>query len=122
MTEKSHVGMAYHVCPVCGLEHDPVVLLHRYLRKTLTDHEFAGWAMCPEHKAKRDEGYIALVECEERPSPHHEIKRTGNIAHLRAEVWPRFFDRPVPEQGICFVQVGLLQKLEEMISIKKDEP
>lgn len=78
MSEKSHVGMAYSVCPVCLHQHDPVVLLDKHLRKTLTAHEFNGWSMCPEHQSLKDEGYVALVEVSNTTQPTLEnAKRTG---------------------------------------------
>ena len=113
--DKSYVGMGIHVCPVCGVEHDEVVLLEKQLRNSLTQHEFVGWKLCLEHQEKFDEGYIALIECTNQPSGLANAKRTGGIAHVRAEVWPHLFDTPVPEQGICFVETGVLQKLQERV-------
>ena len=111
--EKSHVGMGVHVCPVCGLEHDPVVLLHRFLKNALTQHEFAGWVMCPEHQKLYDEGYIALIEVIGKPDGLATAERTGRVAHVRASAWPKIFNSPVPEHGLGFAEVGLFTILEQ---------
>jgi hypothetical protein len=112
---KSHVGMGYHVCPVCLKEHDPVVLLDRRLRNSLTDHEFAGWKLCEEHQAKFNEGYIALIECENRPTSMADAKRTGNIAFIRTEAWPDIFNVPAPLGGLCFVENGTIADLQKRV-------
>lgn len=111
--EKSHVGMAHHVCPVCAQEHDPVVLLDRRMRNTLTSHEFAGWTMCPEHQKLYDEGYIALIEVNGKPDGLATADRTGRVAHVRASAWPKIFNSPVPEHGLGFAEVGLFAILEQ---------
>ena len=112
--EKSHVGMGRSVCPVCLQEHDEVVLLDTKLRKTLTRHEFSGWAMCPEHQAKKDEGYVALVEVSNTTQPTlANAKRTGNLAHVRSSVWEHLFNVPIPEQGFGFIEGGVIEKLQE---------
>jgi hypothetical protein len=111
--EKSHVGMAHHVCPVCTKEHDPVVLLDRRLRNTLTSHEFAGWKMCEEHQKLYDDGYIALIEVTGEPAGVASANRTGRVAHVRAAAWPKIFNSPVPEHGLGFAEVGLFTILEQ---------
>jgi hypothetical protein len=104
--------MGYHVCPVCLKEHDEVVLLDRRMRDTLTDHEFAGWQICPEHKKLMDDAYIALIECENQPTGLHDAKRTGLIAHISASAWPHLFNTPIPPQYICFVEKGTIEILQ----------
>ena len=115
MTEKSHVGLAQHVCPVCTKEHDPVVLLDKRLKNTLTNHEFAGWSLCPEHQKMADEGYIALVECANPDAPTLETaKRTGTLGHVRTEVWGKLFNIPPPKTKMAFIEVGVLDRLQAM--------
>jgi len=115
MTEKSHVGMGFHVCPVCGKEHDEVVLLNRRLRNTLTNHMFAGWSMCEEHQKLRDNEYIALVEVINQPTSLADAVRTGQLAHVRSSVYPHFFNSEPPPGGIAFVEVGVIAKLQDAI-------
>jgi hypothetical protein len=119
--EKSHVGMGFHVCPVCLREHDEVVLLDRRLRKSLTRHEFVGWKMCEEHQRLKDEGYIALVCCENQPSSLQDAKRTGDLAHVKAEAWDKIFiNLPVPESGMAFIDQEVFRKIQDMA--KHQEP
>ena len=117
--EKSHVGMGVSVCPVCGCEHDEVVLLDKHLRKTLTRHQFMGWAMCAEHKRLKEEGYVALVEVSNKGAPTLEnAQRTGMIAHVRKAMWTSIFNVPAPEKGMAFVEQGTIEKLQ---SLQKEE-
>lgn len=111
--EKSYVGIGVSVCPVCGAEHDAVVLLDRRLQASLKRRTAVGWAMCPEHKKRKDDGYIALIECNNRPHSLNDADRTGAIAHVRREAWSKVFNVPVPSKGLCFVEVGTIAKLQE---------
>lgn len=113
--EKSHVGMGVHVCPVCGLEHDEVVLLQTRLGlpPKLTNHMFAGWLMCPEHQKLMDDGYVAMIEVSNQPTGLADAQRTGRIAHVRASAWPNIFNSPAPDKGIAFAEVGLFAILEQ---------
>lgn len=119
---KSHVGMGHHVCPVCGLKHDEVVLLNRFLRDTLTDNMFMGFALCPEHQKLWDDGYVALVEVSNQPKDFQSAERTGNLAHVRAEAFSRLFDQPAPEKAIAFVEIGVIQKLKEQTALYPKDP
>ena len=119
--EKSHVGMAHHVCPVCGTEHDPVVLLDRRLRNTLTRHEFAGWQMCPEHQQLCHDGFTALVEVTNQPQSLADADRTGRIAHVRNTVWAQIFDMPLPDKGLAFVHPEAFAMLEAKHQAAHDE-
>lgn len=110
--EKSFVGMAHHVCPVCGIEHDPVVLINRRLQKNLTDKEFAGWKMCEEHMRLCHEGYTALIEVINQPKSLADAQRTGRIMHVINSRWAQIFNVPLPDQGICFVDPEAFNKLE----------
>jgi hypothetical protein len=115
--EKSHVGMGVHVCPVCGLEHDEVVLVQTRmgLPPKLTRNMFAGWQMCPEHQKLQDDGYTAMIEVSNKPTGLADAIRTGQIAHVRNEAWPRIFDSQPPAGGIAFAEVGLFAKLQEKV-------
>jgi len=116
-SEKSHVGMGYHLCPVCGNKHDEVVLLDKRLKATLARENFMGWAMCAEHQKLRDDGYIALVECK-NTSPVSKLEdadRTGRLAHIRTEVFKELLNMLVPEGGLAFVEDGLIAKLQEIM-------
>lgn len=114
--DRSHVGMGVHVCPVCLKEHDEVVLIDKYLRPTLNNQNFMGWVMCPEHEARWQEGYIALIECaNESPPTLQNVKRTGEIAHVQKEAWPLLFNVPTPDTPFAFVQQGVIERLQALM-------
>ena len=110
MSNKSHVGLGVHVCPVCFKEHDEVVLLHRRLAKTLEHKNFIGFEMCPEHQEKFNEGYVALVEVR-NDTPISSVKDaipTGNFVHIHKQLWPQIFNTPAPEKLYGFCPIGVL--------------
>lgn len=118
MSDKSHVGMGFAVCPICGQKHDEVVLLDKRLKNSLDRENFTGWLLCPTHKAMEAE-FIALVEVEEEPKgdEHTKLataKRTGNLAHVRRAVWNDIFNVS-PPKFMCFVPVGVIQKIQGMV-------
>ena len=115
-SNRQYVGMGVHVCPVCLKEHDEVVLIDKRLRPTLERRNFLGWAMCPEHEAYWQEGYIALIECtDEHPPTLEEANRTGVFAHVRKEAWPHIFNMPTPDKPMVFVQQGVIDQLRAMM-------
>jgi hypothetical protein len=117
--EKSHVGMGVSVCPVCGKEHNEVVLLNTRLKNTLTNHMFMGWELCPVHKTMFDEGCIALIECKNQPKNLNDADRTGLVAHVSAEAFPKIFNTPAPKNqfNLAFVEEGVLAKLGESYGV-----
>ena len=114
MTEKSYVGMAHEVCPVCCTEHTPSVLIDKRLKPTLSQHEFSGWSMCAEHQKLKDDGYIALVVCTGEPKSLAEADRTGDIIHIRASAWDVAFNTPVPPKGLAFIDQDAFAKLRAL--------
>jgi len=114
--DKSHVGMGHYICPVCGQNHGEEVLLNRFLRPTLTQNEFLGFAMCEEHQKLRDDGYTAMIEVSNKPTGLADAIRTGQIAHIRNTAWPNLFDSLPPDGGIAFAEVGLFTKLQEKVA------
>jgi hypothetical protein len=106
---KSHVSMAQHQCPICGVMHDTgEILLNKNLRQTLDPKTTTGMSFCPQHAKMRDEGYIALIECDPNGV------RLGRVAHIRATVWPNIFDAPVPTGGAAFVMAEVMDMLEKI--------
>lgn len=118
--DKSHVGMGYHVCPVCGVEHDEVVLLDKSLQKTLTRHMFVGWKMCEEHQELLDTGYVALIEVKNQPSSLEDADRTGKTAHIRSSVWSQVFNSEAPNSPIVFCAEGTIKLLQEKHDVHHD--
>lgn len=122
MSEKSHVSMEQHVCVVCGKQYDTgTILLDKRMRATLERHTVTGMGMCPEHAAKREQGYVALIECDPKKSDvsgstarPDKVWRTGNVVHLRREAWENVFDVPVPDNMVAFVEPDVVAMLERM--------
>lgn len=116
---KSHVGMGFHLCPVCGHKHDEVVLLDRGLRNSLEKENFLGWSLCPEHQKLFDDDFIALIETRNSSNNLKDADRTGNLAHVRADAFIQVFGQTPPPGKLVFVEEGVLAKLEGMI---KEDP
>lgn len=117
---KSHVGMGFALCPVCGKKHDETVLLQRSMGAPprLNSENFTGWELCPEDKAKFDEGYVALIECEEPPTGDNQLataKRTGVLVHVRRTAFPNIFNVPAPKGAIAFIERGVVEQLQAMM-------
>lgn len=108
--EKSHVGMGHKVCPVCGTEHDEVVLLDRHLRKTLERDMFMGYELCPTHAAEgKEHDAVFLIEVD---STKHF---TGKTARLAQHVAAKVFNVPLGAHPFAFIEPGVLEKLESMV-------
>lgn len=118
MSEKSHVGMGYQVCPVCYKKHDETVLLDRRLRNTLERDNFTGFSLCDEHRAMTGE-YLAIVEAE-APTNRKSIqmsdaKPTGRYAHIRRSRVKDVFNVDIPDDlDLIYVEVGVIDKLQGM--------
>jgi len=74
--------------------------------------------MCPEHKKLKDEGYIALVGCDESKTPINgnmsdprDAHRTGEVAHVRSSIWANLFNGDAPPKGVAFVGTDLMKML-----------
>ena len=113
---KSHVGMGFHVCPVCCVEHDEVVLIDTRLKPTLEHRNFAGWGMCAEHKAQIADGYVALVEVTNKPTGLDDAERTGQTAMVRSSAFNQIFPRlRIPDGKLAFVENGTIAMLQSFV-------
>lgn len=118
MSDKSHVSMEQHQCPVCGALHSTGALfLDRFLRPSLERHTTTGLSLCPEHQAKADEGFIALVEV----LPDRKTY-TGQYAHIRREAWGNVFNVPLPTTEWCMVEVGTIAALQKFVPPQGETP
>ena len=118
--DKSYVGLGVAICPVCGKEHDEVVLMDKRLLPTLKYKNFTEWKLCPDDQEKTDE-FLALVEVSNVPVNGKTLKpseanRTGNIAHIRRTAAEHAFSIPVSTLLMVFVDQGVIPKLQEMTS------
>lgn len=131
MNEKSHVSMEQRVCLACGACFDTgSLLLDRRLRASLERYTVTGWGLCGEHQKLADDGFVALVECDPNRSGvssggghinAEQAYRTGRLAHLKREVFTRMFNVPIAKEQSCvFVEPGVIEKLQAMVSASDD--
>ena len=112
---KSYVTLEQTICPVCGVAHDTGnLLLDKRLLPTFEHKTATHYELCSQHKKLRDDGFVALIECSNQPRGLADVMRTGNLAHIRATAFSQAFNVPVPEKGIAFIEIGVLDKLKEM--------
>ncbi len=121
--EKSYVTMEQKMCVVCGQPYSTdSIFLDRKLGKRFEQYTITGWGMCEEHQKLKDDGYVALIGCDEEKSsrtPNGNIDpdgafRTGEIAHLKTTAWENIMNVSVPDQMICFCESEVINALEKM--------
>ena len=121
---KSHVTIEQQVCPVCGKEHDTgAILFDRRLRAKFEPYTTTSWGLCDEHQSQHNDGYVFLIEVDERKSVRgtsREITlegawRTGNIVAIRRPVAERIFaGTPILRNGMMFCDSAVVDKLRAM--------
>ena len=127
MSEKSYVSLECQVCVVCGVAYDTgTLLLDKRLRATLEHHTTTGWGLCTEHQRLFDEGFVALIECDPQRSGSlsetgrlkpEQAYRTGQLAHLKRDVFATVFDRKIASDQACvFVDPGIIEWLQAMVT------
>lgn len=120
MSDKSHVSLEENVCPMCGNTHAVGVLLDRRLKNSLERTTVTGWSPCPECKQMIDDGYVALVGANPGKDTGtislSDADRTGDLLWIRAEVFERAFNVPLPEQLMCFVEPAVVTWLKEKMA------
>lgn len=118
---KSHVGMGYHVCPICGTKHDEVVLIDKRLQDTLERDNFVGWKMCVPHETMYEQGYIALVEAKPSDLPSGNTlsgaDRTGRILHIAKQAWRAVLNCPLPETPLAFIDPAAFDMIAEKYAL-----
>jgi hypothetical protein len=116
MTEKSHVAMGYYLCPVCLTKHTEVVVLDKKLKASLPPSVFVDWDLCKEHAKLSLENYVHIVEVSsEVTSMEQSVEvRTGKAASIRETIWNDIMNAPIPKNRFAFVNLGLIDKLQEM--------
>jgi hypothetical protein len=127
MSDKSHVSMEQHVCIVCGEQFDTgALLLDKRMRNSLESHTVTGMGLCPEHQKLHDDGFIALVECDESKSVVRNDKldfksahRTGNVLHMKRDAAAQILSAPDLSIPMMFVQIGVIEKIQSMV--EKDD-
>jgi len=123
MNNKSHVSLEHKICVVCGAKYKTdTVLIHKRLSKSLPPNAVTGWGMCNEHQKLKDDGFIAMVGCDESKSTHTKngninpegAFRTGKIAHVKKDAWNQITKIPVPEGMMFFCGDDVIEQLNDM--------
>lgn len=128
--DKSYVTLEQQRCLVCGKDFDTgALLLDRRLKNRFDMHTVTGMGLCQEHQELYDNGYIALVGID--PEKSHDVGgdasvmkfddayRTGRVAHLKADAWPKVMSAPLPERDgkmlpFVFVEDEVIDLLAQM--------
>lgn len=119
--EKSYVTLEQHACPVCMKTFDTGnLLLDDKLRDVFKKYTVTGYELCEEHKKVVEDGYVILVEVRERPQKGQDPYRTGNTAYLKRHVAKDIFP-DMDVQDVAFVEIGVLDKLREMLVVQDDK-
>ena len=119
--EKSYVTLEQHACPVCLKTFDTGnLLLADELRDVFEKYTVTGYELCEEHKKVVEDGYVILVEVRERPQKGQDPYRTGNTAYLKRHVAKDIFP-DMDVQDVAFVEIGVLDKLREMLVVQDDK-
>lgn len=123
---KLCVSMEQKMCGVCGTVYDSgSILLDTRIRKgklcdSMERTTITGYGLCEEHQKLFDDGYIALVECNNKAVTDHlkpeDVNRTGNICHISRMEANALFNIEFPQNFfMAFVEIGVLDKLSSMI-------
>ena len=112
---KSHVGMGYDVCPICGTKHNETVLLDKRLKQTLERDNFTGFSLCPPCEELKEE-YVAIViitNDEKSKVTLQTANRTGEIIRIKHEAFKNIFN--ADPQDMVWGTEELATKLKGMM-------
>lgn len=122
MSDKSSQAMEQSTCIVCGckceIELGPMDV---QMRDLVLKMGLVKCSLCPACRAFRDQGYIALVECDPEKSGNpktgqrlmpEEVHRTGLIIRVDEETFAAVFHMPALSRMPCvYVPPGVIQRL-----------
>lgn len=121
--EKSHLGLEAFICPITGVKHTfgGGILIDRRLKKSLERENVVGTKLSEECQKMVDDGFVGLVEIDERKSdimPNGNYSpegayRTGRVAWIKLDVFSKVFDSEPPKQ-FCYVGSGVIDKINKM--------
>jgi len=123
MTNKDFVKMEQKICPLCGVTHthDTGILMHKQMRNIKDEDTITGYGLCEEHDKLHEDGFIALVECEnpQDDSRTHlkmgEANRTGRFIHIKRKVLREMIDIEVPDKlPMMFTTVEVIDNFISM--------
>ncbi len=118
---KSYVSLEAFIDPITGEKHNygGGILLDRRVKDTLEHETITGYAYSEDTQSKIDDGYIALVECEDQKDniqtlKVHEPLRTGTIVWMRKSVVDKVFNVPITTDMV-FIPKEVTKMLQDMI-------
>lgn len=131
MTDKSYVTMEQRLCVVCGKSYDTGTLfMDKRLRDIFEMHTTTGYGMCPEHQKLKDEGWVALIECDPTKTKVKnghvahvaEAYRTGEIMHMKLAAYEGTFNGPPPPNMVAFIEPAVMKALKRMAGHSDEDP
>ena len=125
--EKSHVTMEQLQCVVCGKEFDSGnILLDTRMRKQFEMKTTTGYGLCDEHKKLHNDGYIALIVCDESKSKPNgdtvkpeDAYRTGEVIHVRRTAFKKIFTGISAEAiagSMMFISSETAEQLKQIVN------
>jgi hypothetical protein len=132
--DSNFVALAQRVCAVCGKHYDTNESLpHSKLPDVPEDVCALGYGIGHEHQKLKDNGFIALVECDPNKTPiakdemikPSDAYRTGRIIHVKATAWHLLFNIAPPPKGIAFIApdtFAILEKRQQEAEGTDDAP
>jgi hypothetical protein len=127
MSEKSHVGMGFLICPVTGNKHSESVLLDKKMEDKLDKENFLGYAYCPEVAEKIAEGYVCLIEIKNENSDNEkrvsmkDADRTGVYCFIKKELAKDMFGIEGEVEEIQFVSPEVTEFLANLKTKTEEE-
>lgn len=122
MSDKSFQSLEQSTCIVCGCKcESDLGKMDAQLRDLVQQLGIAKCSLCPACRAFRDQGFIALVECDPEKSGNpktgqrlmpEEVHRTGLIILVDEETFTAVFQKPALSRMPCvYVPPGVIQRL-----------
>jgi hypothetical protein len=116
---KSYVSLEQKICPVCGETFDSgSILMDKKLRNSFEHKTVTRYGLCPEDEKRNSEGYIALIvvnnQGQDKTITLDKANRTGEIVHIKREVFTELFNRPCPTEPFVFIDKNLFTFLESL--------
>ena len=99
-------------CIICGGDTGEIALLGAAYKGEAPRKMLLGVEPCKQCREKYLTVGVLLVEADQR-----EVKNkmqhipTGKVTVLKDEAFTRIFDKPIPPKKICYVEIGLLDKI-----------
>ena len=116
---RRHEPLEQKVCLVCAKTFDSgALLLDTRVKDSMEHYTVTGWDLCPEDKAKYDDGYVALVEARTPAAGMtlmpEEAYRLGRIVHIREAAFDTIFEHPE-------LLIPVLEAAGYSVSLKTEE-